>query len=46
MWTEVSSSVPHFIQLLHNPHYIWMSSQGVISGKMASNDRRLSPMNG
>ena len=39
MWTKVSSSVPHFLQmgLLLSPIIYKMSSQGVISTKQANN---------
>jgi hypothetical protein len=40
MWTEVSSSVPHFL-----PDYILMFSQDIMSGKV-SNDPGLCPVRG
>ena len=39
MWTEVSSSVPHFLQ-------VELPSEGVMSGKQTNNNRGLCPFKG
>jgi len=47
MWTEVSSSVPHFLQVgVLLSSIIYMSSQAVMASKKANNNPRLCPIKG